>query len=191
MKLTPFSLILTILVAILTFSILGCGDNTQPLSLLLQESTKPTSEIADEVVSCYKGVATDTVNKEYAFVFDQDCLDNVLLAEHYTDTAIAEMVSRDDFRLEGKTIKLTGTVWHHLQDSGSLVLNPKQDPYVDIWISPPWISTEKGFDAEKTAHYTVGEIYTFDVLVQNINRERGLSGDTEYTVWCRLITPEP
>lgn len=185
MKYIAFLLFAALMVCIVF--ILGCSDSTKPLSLLLQESTKSTSEIVSEVADCYKGVDTDAVNKEYAFVFDQPCLDNVLLDEHYTDTAIAEMVSRDDFRLEGKTIKLTGTIWHHLKDSGSLVLNPAQDPYVDIWISPPWLSAEKGFDASKTAHYTTGKTYTFDVLVRNIDRERGLSGDTEYTVWCRLI----
>ena len=179
--------ITSLLTFIAIFAFAGC-DNNKPLSMLLQESTKTSSELVDAGVDCYKGIASDTVNNEYALVFDKDCIDAVLLGDNYTADEIADMVSRDDFRLEGKTIKLTGEVRRRFEDTGNLILRTHSE-VVSIWISPPYILNE-GYDAEKTSGYLVENTYTFDVTVDYIEREPSIvffDRRPEYNVWCDLI----
>ena len=177
-----------LLVLFVGFTIIGC-DNNKPLSMLLQESTKPTSDIADATADCYKGLDIDTVNSEYLLVFDKDCIDAVVLGDNYTADAIAEMVTQNDFRLERKTIKLTGIVNKRLTDGGHLILLP--DGYnTEIWITPPWLSEESRFDASKTIQYRVGSEYTFDVFVRYIDREGDTRDDPKYIVITRLIIEE-
>ena len=178
--------LLLIAFSILVF--LGC-DNNKPLSLLIQESAKPSSEIADATVDCYDGIGVDTVNQKYILTFDKTCIDSLLLGENYTADAVAEMVSQNDFRLEGKTITLTGEVDTRFDDSGNLILSP-EDYNVDIWISPPWLSAESRFDASQTVQYLVGTEYTFDVTVRYIDREGDTRDDPKYSVWTRLIIEE-
>lgn len=55
----------------------GC-DSNKPLSMLLQESTKPTNETASDLVDCYKDIGTDAENNEYLLAFDKSCVDALL-----------------------------------------------------------------------------------------------------------------
>lgn len=176
--------LLLIIFSILVFA--GC-DNNKPLSLLLDESTKSSAEIVDSVAGCYNGMSVDTENDLYIFTFDKECVDTALLGDQWDVASISEMVIRDNFQLEGKTIKLTGEVRVRFPDTGSLILKSTHDN-VTVWITVPYSVEKKAFDDEATAEYKVDNTYTFDVLVREVQREFALLDDiAEYDVWCRLI----
>ena len=178
--------LLTLPFVLIAMLALGC-DNNQPLSMLLEESTQPTPDIAAELTGCYKSIETDAENQEYLLAFDKPCID-VLISTHYTTDEIADIVSRDDFRLEGKTIKITGEVEGRFPDTGSVILKSAHED-ITIWITVPYSTAEKRFVTEATAKYETNNTYTFDVLVRYIQRDRALLQENvaEYDVWCRLI----
>lgn len=163
------------MIFLLILASVGCGEN-RGLDLILQEATKPSSAVVAEGAACYKGVSVDATTSEYAFRFDKDCLDTLLMGDNWTVESVSAMVKRDDFRLEGKRINLTGEVSHRNAEHGFLFLKPS-DENVDFSILP------RG-GAASTAKYQVGRVYTFEVFDIEVDREWSLEDVPQYRVTC-------
>lgn len=116
----------------------GC-DNNKPLSILLDESGKHSSEFVTGAAACYNGMLIDDENSEYLFAFDQECFD-ALLTDGNTqprttdidtdvniiETDVATVVASlkaDEPTYKGAIISIQAPVASYANDGSSLNLS--------------------------------------------------------------------
>ena len=158
-----------LIVVTLLAVVMGCGSENQPLTLLLEQSERPTRDIVSDLAACYKGLLVDETNEEYAALFDQPCIDEMLGVPETTQTQtlsgiVADVISNGaGSTYKDQTVELTSVVrWNFVvrQNTGGITLTTNNRNVI-FYVTD--------FDNPETLRdYTEGETYTFKVYIRNI-----------------------
>lgn len=170
---------------VFAMAFMGC-DNNKPLSLLIQESTQPSSDIVSELADCYKDIQTDAQKQAYLLAFDKVCVDNALIlttvaspptslettpATKNNGVTLADIVSdvakngvRSAFK--GQTVTITAPVYIKIEarvDRNTSIALFTYNESVSFFV----LDFE---GADDLAHLNIDTSYTFTLEISDIKR---------------------